>query len=121
MTNEEMAAQYGFAPAVRAGGLVFFSGVVGYDQDGVAPADPPTQYRLAFAALGDALAGQGCKPADLVDLTTFHAQFPSHMDEFMAVKAEFLAGATPAWTAIGASALGTPETLVEIKAVASVA
>lgn len=116
--NKEMAAQYGFALAVRASGLVFFSGVVGYDENGRAPTDPEAQYRLAFSALREVLASEGCKPDDLVELSTFHVDYPKYGEIFAKVKAEFLGGATPSWTAIGACALGTPETLVEIKAIA---
>ena len=116
--SEEMAAQYGFALFVRAAGLVFFSGVVGYDENGGTPTDPETQYRLAFSALREVLASEGCEPADLVELSTFHVDYPRHGEIFAKVKGEFLEGATPTWTAIGAHTLRTPETLVKIKAIA---
>lgn len=118
---DEFAATYGFSPALRAGGLLFCSGQVGFDQDGTMPADPEKQYRLAFAGLGEVLKTNGCNPADLVELLTFHTSYPEHMETFMKVKAEFLGGAKPTWTAIGVAALGTPTTLVEIKAVARAA
>jgi enamine deaminase RidA (YjgF/YER057c/UK114 family) len=50
--------------------------------------------------------------------TSHCVRYPQFMDAFMKAKTEFLRGNKPAWTAIGAAALGTPETLVEIKAVA---
>lgn len=118
---DEFAAAYGFSPAVRAGGLLFSSGQVGFDRDGTAPTDPERQYRLAFAALGEVLKANGCSAADLVELLTFHTSYPQHMEIFMKVKAGFLGGARPTWTAIGVAALGTPTTLVEIKAVARAA
>jgi enamine deaminase RidA (YjgF/YER057c/UK114 family) len=121
MTYDQMAAMYGFSPAVRAGGLLFCSGYFGSEPDGTVPTDPERQYRLAFAGLGGVLKAEGCRPADLVELVTYHTSYPSHMDVFMQVKAEFLGGARPAWTAIGVAALGTPETLVEIRAVARTA
>src|SRR5262245_21718268 len=116
ISNQDLAATYGFAPALRDRGLLFCSGQVGLDQDGTAPTDPERQYRLAFGALGELLRAEGCSPADLVELMTFHTSYPDHMDIFMKVKAEFLGGALPTWTAIGVAALGMPTTLVEIKA-----
>lgn len=121
MNNEDFAEAYGFLPAVKVDNLVFFSGVVGMREDGSMPTDPEEQYRLAFAALAQALKGQGLTTENLVDLLTFHVHFPNHMEAFMAAKAEFLGKAKTAWTAIGAAALGTPETLVEVKATARIA
>lgn len=118
MTNDEFAAAYGYVSAIKAGGLVFFSGQVGADSSGNIPADPETQYRLAFAALEQALAAEGCSKTDLVELMTFHTDYPAHMDKFMAAKKEFLGPVLTTWTAVGVAALGTPETLVEIKATA---
>lgn len=121
MSNpDELASAYGFSAAMRAGELLFCAGQVGFDHDGTVPTDPERQYRLAFAALGEVLKANGCGPADLVDLITFHKDYPAHMDIFMKLRSEFLDGATPPWTAIGVAALGTPETLVELKAVARV-
>lgn len=120
MNNEEFAEAYGFLPAVRVDNLAFFSGVIGMKEDGSVPTDPEEQYRLVFASLAEALKNQGLTKENLVDLVTFHAQYPTHMDVFMATKAEFLGNTRTAWTAIGAAALGTPETLVEVKATARI-
>ncbi len=119
-SHGDWAERYRYSDAVRAGDLVFCSGQVGFDDDGVAPADPATQYRLAFASLRRILAEHDCGPEDIVDLTSFHTGYPAHMAEFMTAKAEFQGDGRPAWTAVGVAALGTPETLVEIKAVARV-
>jgi enamine deaminase RidA (YjgF/YER057c/UK114 family) len=115
---ESFSDTYGYSPAVKANGLVFISGVFGAEQDGTVPKDPEKQFRLAFAELGNVLKAQGLGPEDIVEMTSFHVLYPQHMDAFMKAKTEFLHGNKPAWTAIGAAALGTPETLVEIKAVA---
>ena len=104
--------------AVTAGGLVFVSGQVGFDENGNYPADPEQQYRLAFAAVDEVLKKAGLSRSDLVELVTFHTNYPQHMDVFMAVKKQFLNGVRPTWTAIGVAALGHPGALVEIKATA---
>ena len=36
MTYDQMAAMYGFSPAVRAAGLLFWSGYFGSEPDGTA-------------------------------------------------------------------------------------
>ncbi|QCQ93396.1 RidA family protein [Rhodococcus sp. SGAir0479] len=112
--------EYGYSDAVRSGDLLFCSGQVGLEADGSAPANPERQYDLAFATLGKLLAEHGAGPSDLVELTSFHVDFPRHMTEFMAAKARFQNGARPAWTAVGVTALGMPGILVEIKATARI-
>lgn len=52
-TYDEFAAAYGFSPAMRAGGLLFCSGQVGFAQDGTMPTHPEKQYRLAFTVDGE--------------------------------------------------------------------
>ncbi len=118
MTQDEFAATYGYANAVHAAGLLFIAGQIGMHADGTTPSDPAEQYALAFAALEQVLAAEGSSKEDLVELVSFHTNYPAHMDLFMQAKADFLGSARPTWTAIGAAALGTPETLVEIKATA---
>ena len=118
MSMEDYAANYGFSVSRRAGQLIFFSGQVGTGPTGEVPSNPAEQYSLAFEALRLALSTEGCIPADLVELLTFHVDYPQHMEDFVAAKAKFLGNARPTWTAIGVANLGAPGTLVEIKAVA---
>lgn len=118
--GESMADQLGYSDTVRSGDLVFCSGQVGLDEDGTPPVEPDRQFRLAFETLERVLAEEGCSPADVVDLASFHIGYPEHMREFMAAKAEFQQGSKPAWTAVGVAALGMPDTLVELKAIARV-
>lgn len=117
-SHGDWAEQFKYSDHIRAGDLVFFSGQVGLDETGNSPTDPEVQYRLAFESLARLLAEAGCTPEDLVDLMSYHTEYPEHMDQFMAAKAEFQGAARPAWTAVGVAKLGLPETLVEIKATA---
>ncbi|MFC4603725.1 RidA family protein [Rhodococcus kronopolitis] len=116
--NKGWEEEFGYSDAVRAGDLWFLSGQVGLEDDGTVPADPERQYRLAFDTLREVLQRQGCTPADVVELTTFHTDYPQHLSEFLAAKAEFQGDNRPAWTAVGVAALAMVGTLVEIKAVA---
>lgn len=118
MLTEEQATAYGFSLAVRSGDLLFCSGQVGTEADGSTPTDPARQFELVFSGLGQVLASHGLSPVDIVDLTSFHVGYPSNMEAFAIAKARFLAGALPAWTAVGVTALGHPDTLVEVKAIA---
>lgn len=116
--GEELAQQYGYRDSYAAGGLLFCSGQIGLDADGQVLKDPSRQFDLAFAALGKVLARHGLGPADIVDLTSFHTRYPLHMEAFMHSKAAFMGGATCCWTAVGVTALGYPDALVELKAIA---
>ncbi len=120
MSDTIDANSYGFSQSVKASGLLFCSGQVGVAEDGSTPDDPEQQFDLAFASLGKLLEAEGCKISDLVELTSFHVDYPNHMEAFMKAKARFLGGTLPTWTAVGVAALGYPETLVEIKAIAKV-
>lgn len=112
------AAGFEFREASEAGGLLFCSGQIGVTADGTVPADPEAQFAAAFAALAGVLHRQGCRLADVIDLTTFHVGYPEHMGSFMAALGKALPGVQTAWTAIGVAALGYPGSLVEIKAIA---
>ncbi|MFN8626749.1 MAG: RidA family protein [Candidatus Binatia bacterium] len=118
--TSQWAIEYGYSDAVRSNDLLFCSGQVGVEADGSVPADAERQYDLAFGAIAALLAEHGAGPRDVVDLTSFHVDYPQHMTEFMAAKARFQGDARPAWTAIGAAALGMPGILVEIKAIARI-
>lgn len=117
-SHGDWAERYRYSDHIRAGDLVFVSGQVGLDEAGNAPTDPAEQYRLAFESLARVLDDAGCTPGDLVDLMTYHTAYPEHMEQFMAAKAAFQGDGRPAWTAVGVAMLGTPETLVELKATA---
>lgn len=113
--SEDYADLYGYAPYVRVGHLVIFSGVVVVEGD---DGTPETHYRLAFEALDEVLKDAGLTRDALVDLTTYHANYPDGMTEFMTAKKAYLGDICTAWTAIGAAALGSAEMRVEIKAIA---
>ena len=132
-----------FAPAVRAGNLLFCSGIIGTSPDGnppqtglagaeattadpdapltalVAVRDPAAQFATAFEALAAILAAAGAGLDDVVELTTYHVEMARHMDTFMQVRARYLSAPYPAWTAVEVAGLIVPGGLVELRAVAS--
>ena len=135
--------QWHFAPAVRAGQLVFCSGIIGTSRDGARPVsglegaqattakadapldalvavrDPADQFATAFEALQAILAAAGSDLAHVVELTTYHVEMARHMATFMEVRAQFLAPPYPAWTAVEVAGLIVPGGLVELRAVAT--
>jgi enamine deaminase RidA (YjgF/YER057c/UK114 family) len=107
-----------FAPAVKDGNRLFCSGVIGTGPDGKAPADPESQFTLAFESLKSVLEAAGLTFADVIEVTTFHVALQANMRTFMKVKDRYLSAPYPSWTAIGITELAIPEGLVEIKAIA---
>ena len=135
-----------FAPAVRADGMIYCSGIIGTSPDGSKPArgagaalegarstlgggaaplaalvavrEPEAQFETAFEALAEVLAEAGARLSDIVELTSYHVDIRHHMATFMQVKDRYLKEPYPAWTAIGVAELVVPGGLVELRAVA---
>jgi enamine deaminase RidA (YjgF/YER057c/UK114 family) len=102
---------------VRAGELLLCSGQIGTGPDGRPPADPETQFALAFEQVKSVLDEAGLGFGDVVELTTFHVGM-QHLTTFAAVKDRYLAAPYPAWTAIGVSELAFPGGLAEVRVTA---
>lgn len=135
--------QWHFAPAVRAGGLIFCSGIIGTSPDGNPPSsglagaeattrdgsapltalmavrEPAAQFATAFEALRAILQAAGADLGDLVELTTYHVDMARHMETFMQVRARYIPPPYPAWTAVEVAGLIVPGGLVELRAVAA--
>ncbi|GAA1733762.1 RidA family protein [Aeromicrobium alkaliterrae] len=110
-----------YSPAVRVGDLLLVSGQVGRDRD-LRPVvgDLEQHVRAAFDNLRLVVEHAGGSLADVVELTTYHVDIESQLPTFMAVKREYFGDrdTLPAWTAVGISALTTPDYVVEIQATA---
>ena len=109
--------RFHFASAVRAGGLLHCSGQIGAGPDGRPPADPETQFTLAFEQVKAVLEHAGLAFSDVAELTTFHVGM-QHLRAFASVKDRYLAAPYPAWTAIGVSELAFPGGLAEVRVTA---
>lgn len=108
----------GYAPAVRAGNLLFCAGQIGRDDDLNVIQDPEEQFEACWRNLDEVLSAAGCSFADVVEMTTYHVEMSRYMDLFREVKNRFFPRGTCAWTRIGVSELAHHGLLVEIKAVA---
>ena len=91
-----------YAPAVRAGGLLFVSGQVGSREDGTPEPDLQEQVRLAFRNLNAILYEAGCSFDDVVDVTVFMVDPQSTFERIWQVVPEFWGAAPhPTLTAVG--------------------
>lgn len=101
-----------FAPAVRHGDLIFFSGVIG---SGDSAED---EFRKAWQSLGEVLAAAGVGYEDIVDSTLYVVDLQKNAATMAKVKDEFIKEPYPASTWIGISELVIPGTRAEIKVTA---
>lgn len=108
----------GYLPALRVGDFVFVAGQVGRDAALRVIADPREQFTACFGNLRVVLAEAGCTLDDLVDVTTYHVDMPTHWDTFRAVKREWFHAAAVPWTCVGVTTLAQPGLFLEVKATA---
>ena len=92
---KERTEQMQFAPAVRAGDMVFCSGVIAALKEGEAATDE-AYFRAAdeaFAEIDMILREAGGSLADVVDMTGYHVDFEKHMGADVPGQGEMDAGA----------------------------
>ena len=68
-----------FAPAVKEGGRLYCSGMLGLGPDGNPIADPAAQFDQVFATIKELLRLGGATFADILEVTSYHVQFEQHL------------------------------------------
>ena len=108
-----------YTDAVAAGGLLFVSGVVGVDGDGVLVGgeDVVAQTRQVFANLRAVLDEAGCRFEDVAKVTVYLTDVDDRA-RINPVRQEVFGSARPASTLVEVSRLAVPGAKVEIDAVA---
>jgi reactive intermediate/imine deaminase len=108
-----------YADAVRAGDLLFVSGIVPVDGEGalVGAGDVVEQTRQVFRNMAAVLGAAGAGPADVVKVTVFLTDIDDR-PRINPVRVEFFGSARPASTLVEVSALAVPGALIEVEAVA---
>jgi len=108
-----------YTDAVRAGDLLFVSGLVAVDADGnlVGGDDVVAQARQVFDNLRQTLAAAGCSFGDVVKVTLFLTDV-SDRSRINSVRQEHFGASRPASTLVEVSALAVPGAKVEVEAVA---
>jgi 2-iminobutanoate/2-iminopropanoate deaminase len=127
VTIEEYAADGvydtpSYAQAVKVTGaqtILFISGQVAYDEEGN-PAhglDFAAQARAVFRALQAQVEAGGGTLDDIVKMNTYLTDI-RYREELVPIRAEFFGPRTRAATQVAVSALGRPEWLIEVEAIA---
>ena len=108
-----------YTDAVRAGDLVFVSGVVPVDKDGrlVGGDDVVAQARQVFENMGAVLAAAGCTFADVVKVTVYLVDVDDRA-RINPVRQDVFGAARPASTLVEISRLAVPGAKIEVEAVA---
>jgi enamine deaminase RidA (YjgF/YER057c/UK114 family) len=113
----------GYAQAVRVSGartLLFLSGQVAYDDRGepAHPLDFAAQARAVFTALKAQVEAGGGTLADIVKVNTYLTDI-RYRTELVPIREEFFGTSMPAHTQVAVTALGRPEWLIEVEAIAA--
>lgn len=108
-----------YADAVRAGDLLFVSGVVPVDAQGrlVGGDDVVAQARVVFENMRRVLAAAGAGPQDVVKVTVFLTDVDDR-PKINPVRQEFFGPTRPASTLVEVSRLAIPGAKIEVEAVA---
>ena len=101
-----------YAPAVREGGLIFCSGVIGQGESA------EDEFRDAWEKIGAVLAEAGASYADIVDTTIYLVDLAANAAAMAKIKDEFVHAPYPASTWIGVSGFVRPGARAEIKVIA---
>ena len=109
-----------YTDAVKAGGLLFISGIVPVDEQGrLVGDDAAAQARQVFRNMELVLKAAGCSFDDVVKVTAFLLNVDDR-PAINPVRMEFFGEARPASTLVEVSALAVPGALLEIEAVAAI-
>ena len=108
-----------YTDAVRAGDLLFVSGIVPVDDDGrlVGGDDVVAQARAVFRTMRAVLAAAGASPGDVVKVTVFLTDVDDRA-LVNPVRQAFFGDARPASTLVEISRLAIPGAKIEVEAVA---
>lgn len=101
-------------------GLVFLSGQVAWNREGqVVGKGVAEQTEVALQNLAIALRAAGCTARDVLSVRVYvRGELGEHMPACVPALAAFFGAARPALTGLGVASLATPETLIEIEAIA---
>lgn len=113
---EQFYQDWRFAPALKIDNRIYVSGVVAAPRDG----DIKEGYRRAWRTIEQMLVKAGASLDDIVEMTTFHTDIASQIEDFKLVKNEFIKAPYPSWTGIGTNGLVVPNGVVEIKVIAHI-
>lgn len=110
----------GYAPAIRVGDTIYVSGViVSLRGEGSYEERYARGYRATLEWIETVLIEAGASLDDVIDITTFHTDLQRQLETAVEVNKQIMAMPHPAWTAVGTTALASPDGVTEIKVVAA--
>lgn len=112
-------ARFEYSAAVRARGLLFIAGQVGYRPDGTVPETIEEQTEWVLRRTQEVLRLEGLTLSDLVEVVSYHPKMQDNLAGFLKAKKRFIKEPFPAWSMIGVSDLARPDFLLEMRAVAA--
>ena len=112
---------WGYAPAVKVGNTIYVSGVVSFlEGEGTYEERYARGFTSALNWIEKVLNEAGASLDDVVDISSFHTDLQRQLEIAVKVRMEAMAPPHPAWTAVGTTALASPDGVTEIKVVAYV-
>lgn len=121
---EEARSSYenwGYAPAVKVGNTIYVSGVVSFlEGDGTYEERYAKGFQTALNWIEKVLNEADASLDDVVDITSFHTDLQRQLEVAIKVRMDAMNPPHPAWTAVGTTALASPDGVTEIKVVAYV-
>ena len=112
---------WGYAPAIRVGNTIYVSGVVSLlEGEGSYEERYARGFRTALGWIDKVLGEAGAGLDDVVDITSYHTDLQRQLETAVRVRMEVMAKPHPSWTAVGTTALATPDGQTEIRVIAYV-
>ena len=106
-----------YCHVVKAGGVIWLSGMVGMKVDGTIPEGTVEQFQIALKTIDTCLRQAGGKPNQIVKVQVFMTDI-SERASINPIRIEYFGEHKPASTLVEVSALVDPRMKVEIEAVA---
>jgi len=104
-----------FSKAVRAGGVLYLSGVIGRTLDGKVPDGIEAQTKAAMDGIGATLKSAGLGYSDLFHCTVFLSDMKNWPAFNKVYVGYFAEGELPARSALGVNGLALPGALMEVE------
>ena len=112
---------FGYAPAVKVGNTIYVSGVVSrLEGEGTYEERYARGFKTALDWIEKILNEADANLDDVVDITSFHTDLQRQLGVAVNVRMETMSPPHPSWTAVGTTALATPDGVTEIKVIAYV-
>jgi len=115
--DDQMAPVSHYCHSVRAGDLIWVSGIVGMRPDGTIPEDTVAQFDIALAAMDACLRAAGGRPETVTKVQVFLTDI-SERAAINPARVAYFGEHRPASTLVEVSALVDPRMKVEIECMA---